>query len=60
MNINNAIKELKDTWGYTTEELNHIKDLMEEISHDVYILGYNDCRADLEKISNRDHVESFS
>jgi hypothetical protein len=26
--VNEHLKELKDTWDYTTEELNHIKQIM--------------------------------
>lgn len=28
MHIDNKLKELKDTWGYTIEELNHIRLVM--------------------------------
>jgi hypothetical protein len=28
MHIDTELKELKDTWGYTIEELNHIKIMM--------------------------------
>lgn len=31
MTIEEAIKELKETWDYTTEETNHIKELMEKV-----------------------------
>lgn len=46
MNIVNAIKELKETWGYETEELRHIQDLMEELCSSVYCQGYDDARID--------------
>lgn len=34
MHIDDKLKELKDTWGYTTEELNHIRLVMAD-----YALG---------------------
>lgn len=31
MNISEAIEELKETWSFTTEEINHIRDLMHKV-----------------------------
>jgi hypothetical protein len=42
------LKELQDTWGYDTTELNHIRDMMEEIASESYIMGYDDRRIDEE------------
>jgi hypothetical protein len=42
------LKELQDTWGYDTTELNHIKDLFEEIAFEAYWMGYRDREADEE------------
>jgi hypothetical protein len=40
--INQLLKELKDTWGYETEELNDIREKMEEVSNSSFWEGYND------------------
>jgi hypothetical protein len=56
MNITNAIKELKETWGYETEELNHIRDLLEEVAADTYRIGYEDGKIDSE---NRNVFTSY-
>lgn len=31
MTIEEAIEELEETWAFTVEELDHIRDLMEQI-----------------------------
>jgi hypothetical protein len=46
------LKELKETWGYETEELNHIRELMEELASESYRVGYED--ANIDTISSSD------
>ena len=52
MTIQSALKELKETWGYETEELNHIRELMEELASESYRVGYED--ANIDTISSSD------
>lgn len=40
--ITQLLSELKKEWGYTTEELNDIREKMEELSSSCYWDGYND------------------
>jgi hypothetical protein len=40
--IETLLKELKETWGYTTEELNDIRSKMEDIASSYYWEGIND------------------
>lgn len=40
--IDILLKELQDTWGYTTEELNDIRDKFEELAHACFWEGYNE------------------
>lgn len=40
--ITNLLRELQDEWGYTTEELNSIREKMEELAGSCYWDGYND------------------
>lgn len=40
--IEQLLQELKDTWGYSTEELNDIREKLEEYGHSCYWLGYHD------------------
>ena len=47
MKLENAIKELKDTWGYTVEELNHIREVMEEFGSDCYLQGIRDSEEEI-------------
>lgn len=55
MKIHKAIEELKETWGYETEELSHIQELMEEIACKSYWLGYEDRSMEVEEV-----MESFA
>lgn len=48
MNIQNAIKELRETWDLTHEEIGHIQELMEEVAGSTYMDGYNDRRVEEE------------
>jgi len=40
--IDKLLKELKDTWGYDTEELNDIREKMETFGYSCYNTGYLD------------------
>ncbi len=40
--IEALLKELKETWGYDTKELNDIREKMEEFGSSVYETGYQD------------------
>ena len=40
--IKSILKDLKETWGYTTEELDDIREKMEELSNYYYVDGYTD------------------
>ena len=40
--INQLLKELKETWGYETEELNDIREKMEEVANSAFWEGYNE------------------
>jgi hypothetical protein len=40
--INTLLKELKETWGYDTEELNDIREKMEELANSAFWEGYNE------------------
>ena len=46
MKLDELLKELKDTWDYTTEELNDIHDLVEKYGVEQYWVGYEDGRVD--------------
>ena len=46
--IENYLQELKETWGYTTEELNDIRECMEEFGNSCYELGVEDGRKQLD------------
>ena len=45
--LSEILKELKETWGYTTEELNHIRDLILDLCVD--LLEDDDLKKKLEK-----------
>jgi len=38
--INQLLKELHETWGYETEELNDIRDKLEEVANSAFWEGY--------------------
>lgn len=40
--INQLLKELHETWGYETEELNDIREKLEEVANTSFWEGYND------------------
>ena len=40
--VKHILKELEDTWGFSTEELQAIKDAMEDLGSTCYHLGYTD------------------
>jgi|TARA_R110002110_G_scaffold148108_1_gene339101 hypothetical protein len=40
--IQSILKDLEKTWGYTTEELDDIREKLEELSNHFYVDGYND------------------
>jgi hypothetical protein len=37
--IDQLLQELKETWGYTTEELNDIREKMQEVAHAAFWFG---------------------
>jgi hypothetical protein len=57
MTITNAIKELRDKWGYDSTELNHIQELMEEIASETYAIGYLDGGIDAKKYEDMSEKE---
>ena len=46
--IDELLKELALTWGYETEELNDIREKMEELANSCFWEGYNESREELE------------
>jgi hypothetical protein len=40
--INPLLTELKETWGYETEELSDIRSKMEELANSCFWEGYNE------------------
>lgn len=44
--IDELIRELHETWGYETEELNDIREKMEELANSCFWEGYNEKSAD--------------
>lgn len=40
--IDELLKELHETWGYETEELNDIRDKMQELANSCFWEGYNE------------------
>lgn len=40
------LKELKETWGYSTEELNDIREKMEELAYASYWEGHSEAKAE--------------
>lgn len=42
MYIDELLKELKETWGYETEELLDIREKMEELANTCFWEGYNE------------------
>lgn len=57
MTITNAIKELQKTWGYDSSELNHIRELMEEVVSETYAIGYLDGGIDSKKYDDTSEKE---
>lgn len=56
MKIDDALEELKDTWGYDGGEIAHIRELMEEVGATCYGMGYHDRKLD-EKVERREFAE---
>jgi hypothetical protein len=40
--IDELLRELSETWGYETEELNDIREKMEELANSFFLEGYNE------------------
>jgi hypothetical protein len=40
--IDTLLKELRETWGYDTEESNDIREKLEELAHACFWEGYNE------------------
>lgn len=49
--IDAYIDDLQSTWGYTTEELTHIQDQMEELANSCFLEGYNEARRDIGNVA---------
>ena len=47
--ITQLLKELQDTWGYTTEELNDIEEKMKEFGNSCFWEGYAEKNDELDK-----------
>jgi len=56
--ISQALKELSDHYGFSDETINHIKELVEEIAAESYIMGYDDRR--IEEENERVYYAGFS
>ena len=41
------LKDLQDSWGYETEELNDIREKMEELANSCFWEGYNEACGEL-------------
>lgn len=46
MRVEEIIKELRETWGHTGEEVDHITFLVTEYGSDQYMRGYTDGQID--------------
>jgi hypothetical protein len=44
--LTQALKELKEEWGFDNSKMNHIQELMEEVASESYIMGYDDRKRD--------------
>jgi hypothetical protein len=44
------LNELRETWGYETEELNDIREKMEELANSCFWEGYNERSGESENI----------
>jgi len=47
--LEQLLKELKDTWGYETEELNDIREKMTELGNSCFWEGYNERSEEVRK-----------
>jgi len=50
--LERLLKDLFETWGYTQEELDDIREKMEELAYSSYLIGYDQC--------DIDHIKSFT
>jgi hypothetical protein len=56
--ITQALKELYDQYGFSNDTIKHIRELMEELAAESYIMGYDDRRIDEEV--EREYYAGFS
>jgi hypothetical protein len=54
--INQLLQELKETWGYETEELNDIREKLEEVAFTAFWDGYTSKQEEY----SEDHIEAFT
>lgn len=50
--INELLKELHKNWGYETEELNDIREKMEELANSCFWEGYNERSEEVKTITS--------
>lgn len=53
--IEQILKELKETWGYETEELYDFREKLEEVAHAAFWEGYHERSAEVDR-----YVEGFA
>jgi len=49
--IKELLREIKETWGYETEELNDIREKMEEVGHSYFWMGYGERTEEMREAS---------
>jgi hypothetical protein len=49
--IEKILKQLSETWGYTTEELNDIRSKLEEFGNSCYIQGVADTNGEAKSMN---------
>ena len=49
--IEELLRELKETWGYETEELNDIREKLEELAHSYFWMGYGERNEEMHSAS---------
>jgi REP element-mobilizing transposase RayT len=54
--IDQLLQELKETWGYETEELNDIREKLEEVAHAAFWEGFNTKQEEYDS----DHIHAFT
>lgn len=57
--INQLLKELKETWGYETEELCDIRSKMEELGNSCFWEGYNEAQEEYKSFTAYGKKEDY-